>query len=156
MAMQGKQIAVLVDGKPQHYAMPPRMMNSRVMVPMREIFQSLGATVNWDAKQRMVSAMRGATEVKLRIGDREAMVNRKRVMLEEPSKVKAGKIKFDVVNDGTLPHALAIEAMTVKSETLSPGQKTAVTADLKPGTYTLYCPIGGHRALGVVAKLTVE
>ena len=34
--------------------------------------------------------------------------------------------------------------------------KTSVTADLKAGTYTFYCPVGNHRAEGMEGTLTVK
>jgi len=235
MPMMSGQISVLIDNRPQHYSPPPMMMNGSVMVPMRGIFESLGAKVTWDSKTEQVTAMRGRTEVLLKVGDRNATVNGKRMTLEsaphmyqnavfvplrfvseslganvkwdasahrvmiatagmpshlaamrprpsasrhmasaprgdavvdvslvdgkitlKPTTVKAGAIEFAVRNDGTYTHALAIVGMTQKTRDLSPGGKAALTVTLKPGTYTLYCPVDNHRAMGMETKLKVE
>lgn len=227
MPMTSGQIQVLIDSKPQQYSPPPMMMNGSVMVPMRGIFESLGAKVNWNSKTEQVTAMRGRSEVMLKVGDRNAMVNGRQMMLEsaphmyqnavfvplrfvseslganvkwdasahrvmiatagmpshaaamhptsatpgaanvdvslvdgkitlKPTTVKAGAVQFAVHNDGTYPHAFAIEGTTSKTRDLSPGERATLKATLKPGTYTLYCPVGRHRAMGMETKLKVQ
>jgi plastocyanin len=41
------------------------------------------------------------------------------------------------------------------TDTISAG-KTSTTADLKPGTYTFYCSIPGHREAGMEGTITVK
>ena len=56
-------------------------------------------------------------------------------------------------------HALEIEGNGLEEQrtaTLSPGDSATLTVDLKPGKYTIYCPIGGHRALGMKGTITVN
>ena len=59
-----------------------------------------------------------------------------------------------------LPHNLAIEGSGVMLPAPGPnlmdGQSGAINfAALQPGTYTLYCPVGMHRANGMQTTLTV-
>ena len=43
-----------------------------------------------------------------------------------------------------------------KTSTISPGSSATLTVNLsKAGTYDVYCPIDGHRSMGMEAKLTV-
>jgi uncharacterized cupredoxin-like copper-binding protein len=35
------------------------------------------------------------------------------------------------------------------------GQSSTLTLKLKPGTYTYYCPVPGHRQAGMVGRITV-
>jgi hypothetical protein len=43
-----------------------------------------------------------------------------------------------------------------KTDTISPGSSAKLTVDLsKAGNYEVYCPIDGHRAMGMEAKLVV-
>jgi plastocyanin len=74
-------------------------------------------------------------------------------------KVKAGRVKFEMSNDGQAPHAIEIEGQGVeaKTDTVNGGETASVTADLtKPGTYTMYCPVGDHRQQGMEGEVTVE
>ena len=70
---------------------------------------------------------------------------------------KGGEIQIQVKNDGGTQHALEIDAPggEVKSKTLAPGDSQTLTANLKPGTYEMYCPIDGHKGKGMVGKLVV-
>jgi plastocyanin len=72
-----------------------------------------------------------------------------------PTKIKAGSIRFDVTNSGTMTHALAIVGVKQATKNIDPGENTSLTVTLKPGTYTLYCPVRGHRGQGMEAKLKV-
>jgi uncharacterized cupredoxin-like copper-binding protein len=67
-------------------------------------------------------------------------------------------IALDNPNGNQLPHAVEIEGNGVEqaSGTIEPGDTTTVTADLRPGTYTFYCPVGNHRQQGMVGTLTVR
>jgi uncharacterized cupredoxin-like copper-binding protein len=75
-------------------------------------------------------------------------------------KAKAGTVTLIMKNPSTagMEHAIAIEGNGVNSagETVSPGGTSTVTATLKKGTYTFFCPVPGHRQAGMVGKLTVS
>lgn len=45
----------------------PGIINSRMMVPMRKIFEILGAEVNWDGETKTVTGTKGNTSIKLQI-----------------------------------------------------------------------------------------
>jgi plastocyanin len=69
-----------------------------------------------------------------------------------------GTVVFTATNAGKVDHALEIEGNGVEQKigTISPGSSATLTVDLsKAGTYDLYCPIDGHRAMGMEAKVTV-
>jgi uncharacterized cupredoxin-like copper-binding protein len=74
------------------------------------------------------------------------------------SSVHAGKVTFNVKNDGKLPHDLVVEGNGVKAKTplLDPGQSQTLEVDLKPGSYDLYCSVPGHKQAGMDLKLTVS
>jgi len=72
-------------------------------------------------------------------------------------KAKNGSITVDLTNDGGATHAMEIEGpKEFESDQISPGQKTTLTAKLKPGTYEFYCPVDGHKQLGMKGKITVQ
>ncbi len=50
-------------------------VSGRFLVPMRSIFENLGATVDWDGTTRTVTGIKDEIEVKLVIDDINAYVN---------------------------------------------------------------------------------
>lgn len=71
---------------------------------------------------------------------------------------KHGTVTFEVTNAGQVDHALEVEGNGLEKETktISPGSSAKLTVDLsKSGTYEVYCPIDGHRDMGMEAKLVV-
>jgi plastocyanin len=77
---------------------------------------------------------------------------------ESAYETTAGSVEVDFANDSQLPHAAEIEGNGVEEETETVTGQDAppLTVDLKPGTYTIYCPVGDHRAEGMEATLTVK
>ena len=74
---QSGPISVNVNG--QAISFPeaqPRMMGNYVMVPLRGVFEKLGATVDWFATDQKVVAHRGNTIVELKIDDNQATVKK--------------------------------------------------------------------------------
>jgi uncharacterized cupredoxin-like copper-binding protein len=72
---------------------------------------------------------------------------------------KAGKVTLDMLNASGVPHSIAVEGNGVDKDstaTVSGGKHATVTASLKPGTYTFYCPVPGHKQAGMVGKLIVR
>ena len=67
---------------------------------------------------------------------------------------KAGTIKIDYINDGSVAHTLLIQGN--KKFKLGIGHEASGTVTLAPGTYTLYCNLPGHEAAGMKATLTVS
>jgi uncharacterized cupredoxin-like copper-binding protein len=75
------------------------------------------------------------------------------------AKVAPGKVTFVVTNAGKIQHDLVVSGPGVKgpakTSLLNGGQTAKLTVTLAAGSYTLYCSVAGHRAAGMVAKLTV-
>lgn len=73
---------------------------------------------------------------------------------------RAGTVTIRLANGSSdsLPHAIAIEGNGVDKdgETVQPGGTSTVTVRLKPGTYTFYCPVDGHKDAGMKGTLTVS
>jgi plastocyanin len=72
------------------------------------------------------------------------------------STVPAGAIAITLTNVGKIQHTLLVEEdSSFKKLDTQPGQSATGTLNAKPGTYTLFCDVAGHRAAGMEAKLTV-
>lgn len=85
----GKLIRVFIDEKQMDFMdTDPIIENSRTLVPMRAIFERLGADVSWDEKNHTVSGTKDGTTVTLKIGERKGYINGKAVDLEAPAKLQ--------------------------------------------------------------------
>jgi plastocyanin len=70
---------------------------------------------------------------------------------------KAGALTINLTNKGLIQHNLVIEEdPAFKKIDLAPGASGSGTFDAKPGTYTFFCDVAGHRPAGMEAKLTVS
>jgi len=78
---------------------------------------------------------------------------------EDFATAKAGEVTVDFTNPQPIPHDVAIEDSSGKviaqTEEVSEGSDSA-TADLKPGEYTFFCTVPGHREAGMEGTLTVK
>lgn len=72
---------------------------------------------------------------------------------------KAGKDTIKFTNESPVPHDVVIEDENGKelggTEITSEGSETA-EVELKPGTYTYFCSVPGHRQAGMEGTLTVK
>jgi plastocyanin len=72
---------------------------------------------------------------------------------------KAGEVEIDFNNPQALPHDVKIESSDGEevggTDTVSEDSASA-TVNLKPGTYTFYCSVPGHREAGMEGTLTVK
>jgi plastocyanin len=71
----------------------------------------------------------------------------------------AGKVTIDFNNPQSLTHDVSIESesgQTVGKTNLIASEETSTTVNLKPGTYTFYCSVPGHREAGMEGTLTVK
>ncbi len=82
-----------------------------------------------------------------------------KIALTAPKTLAAGAYVFDVHNVGKLAHDFAVQGPnlsgTTKTPLISPGKTATLSVSLSAGTYTIYCTVPGHRAAGMVTKLTV-
>ncbi len=69
-------ITVKLNGQILTFDVQPQLINGRTMVPLRKIFESLGATVEWDEETQTVTSVRGDTTVKLTIGVPAITINK--------------------------------------------------------------------------------
>lgn len=70
----------------------------------------------------------------------------------------AGKVKIVMANPSQLSHSVAIEGNGVNAagQVVGPDGTSTVAATLKPGTYTFFCTVPGHRQAGMQGTLTVK
>lgn len=60
-------VKVVLDGKQLEFEQNPIIVNDRVLIPMRAIFEELGAVVEWDGTNKLATVNRGKTRIYVRI-----------------------------------------------------------------------------------------
>ena len=83
--------SVLVNGQRLSLDIPPLLEQGRVLVPMRAIFEAVGASVDWNEQTQTVAGRKGDMEVVLKIGDVNARVSGKKVVLDVPAKIASSR-----------------------------------------------------------------
>ena len=101
-----------------------QIINSRTMVPMRKIFELLGASIEWNGETQTVLATKNSTTIKLQIGNEIAEVNRNG---------KNEKVKLDskpiIVNSRTLVPLRFISESLDKQVGWDSENQTAIIVD---------------------------
>ena len=83
-------VTVIMDGQVLTFDSPPQLIGGSTMVPLRAIFERMGAEVNWYGPTQTVTATRGDTVVVLTIGDPNPTVNSIAVPLPQPAVLMGG------------------------------------------------------------------
>ena len=77
--------SVVVDGRMVDFDQPPAIIDGRLLIPLRGVFERLGATVEWQPSPGLVVARRGATVIVLQPGNRTARVDNRTIPLDVPA-----------------------------------------------------------------------
>ena len=75
-------IKVVINGENLNMDQPPVLTEGRTLVPLRAIFEALGAKVEWDDSTKTATGVLGATTVSLQINNTNAKVNGKDITLD--------------------------------------------------------------------------
>lgn len=85
------EISVIFNGRALEFDVPPYIVNSRTMVPLRVIFDELGASIVWDNATKTVTATKGDTVIILTIGDNSPTINGKVTTIDQPMIAISGR-----------------------------------------------------------------
>ncbi|MBR5517712.1 MAG: hypothetical protein IKV86_01635 [Clostridia bacterium] len=86
-----RDITVEISGEKIYFDQDPMLYNNRTMVPMRKIFEELGATVTWDQNTQTVTGKKGERTVTVTIGSNTMYVNNTKYTLDTPPMVVSGR-----------------------------------------------------------------
>lgn len=112
-------INIVINNQIIEFDQAPIIEDSRTLVPVRAIFEALGATVEWDNKNKTVTANNGVTRVSLKINSQYMNVNGRDKILDVPAKI---------INNRTLVPVRAIsEALGCRVEWNSNPQAVIIT-----------------------------
>lgn len=78
---------VLLDGHQLSFEVSPTVENGTTLVPVRAVFEALGATVQWDGYTQTVTVGKVGTTIKITMGQTTAYKNGSPVTLQVPAKL---------------------------------------------------------------------
>lgn len=80
-------VDLYVDTQKVNTDTPPTIVGGRTLVPVRAIFEAIGATVEWDSVSRTATGVKGATTVSIQIDNTTAYVNGEARALDVPAQL---------------------------------------------------------------------
>lgn len=83
--------SLVVDGTNVQTDVPPVIVDGRTLVPVRALFESLGATVGWEESTQTATATKGSTIISMQIGNTTAYVNGIAKTLDVPAQTIEGR-----------------------------------------------------------------
>ena len=84
-------ISLQINGSEISAEVPPTIMEGRTMVPVRAIFEAVGANIDFNAETKTITAKKGDTTVNMTVGAKIATVNSKEVQLDAPAVIVNGR-----------------------------------------------------------------
>lgn len=84
-------ISVTYNDEFIYFDQPPVAENGRTLVPLRAIFEKLGAEIEWNGDTQTVTATKGDTVITLTLNDTTATKNGQPITLDVPAKAINGR-----------------------------------------------------------------
>lgn len=84
-------IGLVVDGQQLVLDVEPQVVQQRTLVPLRAIFEKLGATVTWDQATQTARAVKGSDTVQITLNSTTAYVNGEAETLDVPAMAVNGR-----------------------------------------------------------------
>lgn len=101
-SVSADEITVELDGNPIEFDVKPEIIDGRTMVPLRKIFEEIGALVKWDNDTQTVSAKKNKKTITLSIDSADLQIDKgdtdeegnpiyETVTLEVPAQIVSGR-----------------------------------------------------------------
>jgi len=121
---------VVVNGKTLDLDVPPQIYNGRTLVPLRGIFEALGAQIQWDSNTKTITATKGSLVIVLKVGESTAYINNEKVSVDTPAKIVSGRtfVPLRFVSEAmgsTVDWDSKTKTVTISSKTDSPSIPTS-------------------------------
>lgn len=85
VALADSGIRVIIDGNSVAFDVEPQLINDRTVVPMRAVFEALGAKVVWESNTKTVFAHKDETYIQVRVGDYYIIKDGEPIKLDSPA-----------------------------------------------------------------------
>lgn len=127
-----EKVTVELDGKEIAFDVNPQIIDGRTMVPLRKIFEEIGALVKWDGDTQTVSARKSSKTVTFSVGSSELTLDTGKT--DGDGNPVTETVELDVpaqiVSDRTLVPVRAIsESFGLTAEWDEDNQRVIITSD---------------------------
>ncbi len=145
-------ISIKINGKVIDSDVEPQIIEGRTMVPVRAIFEGVGAEVSWDASTKTITGTKDSVTVKMKIGEKTLSINDKNIEMDAspaiiedrtyaPARYVAESFGFDVSWNGDLKEVSINSKITATTEvttetTTELTTKTETTTEITTKTVT--------------------
>ncbi len=85
------EVDVKINGEIQTFDQPAILKDGRTLVPLRGVFEELGASVSWDSSTDTVHVKKDDKHIKLKVGSKTAYINGQKVTLDVSSQLIKGR-----------------------------------------------------------------
>jgi uncharacterized protein YkwD len=90
-ANASQQVKVFINGNQQIFDQSPVIHGGRTYVPLRGVFETLGAQVTWNSKTKTIEAIQDRKRIQLTIGSSLAYIDGNRRSLDAPAFIQGGR-----------------------------------------------------------------
>lgn len=119
-----ESVSVLYNGEEMQFDVPAQIIDGRTMVPMRAIFEKLGAKVSYDDLFMLITASRGKDKVECAVGNNRARVNGEIISLDVPPMLLDGRT--------LVPVRFVCDALGVNIEWDDTARSVIINTEAKP------------------------
>lgn len=86
------EINIFINGEELDYEKPPEIIGGEVFLPMREVFEKLGATVRWNEEERSAESFYRGNKVRIYPDSGRVLRNEETIKSSLKPQIKAGRI----------------------------------------------------------------
>jgi len=138
-AVAEDNVKVLLNGVELSFDVHPQLIDGRTMVPMRRIFEALGAEVDWDGETQTVTALRDGTVIIMQIDNVVISVDGENITLDVPPQIVSGRT--------LVPVRAVAESLDANVDWDSNARAVVITHELTPASTDItYGDVGGWEA----------
>ena len=126
IASAADAISVIINGSKTDFDVPPQIIEGRTLVPMRKIFETLDAKVNWIGESNTIIAAKDENVIVMNIGSKTFSVTN--VITAETKNIGLD-VPPQVINDRTLVPIRAVSEALDKNVDWDNNTKTVTISD---------------------------
>lgn len=128
-------IKVVVNNNQLTLPIEPAVVSGRTLVPLKAIFEAMGATVEWEQSTRTVTGIQGNKIIKLQLDNKTALVDEKEVNLD---------VAATAINGSTLvPTRFIAESLGAEVDWDNNTKSVLVNSDYPFGKYKVIRVVDG-------------